>query len=439
MDITRRLAIAALAVPLAATVLVSCTTATPSAPLGGSSSPAPASAAGSGSLAPASSAASPSGPASSAKLGPLVIAWQGAPGPATPDAGNWYAMAGGFGTSWTKLGDLYVMPLDTEGYDAGAMAGPQIWLSTDLVHWRNANVPHTADQLLSVSAATLGGPGLVAVGDDWKGDSPVPVTWTSVDGETWKQVLESDTGLTAGQLWLLHATANGNVSYADGAVDVTHFQGKPIEPDSYSALVESNGVLTAFVDPDDADHPVQVWQSGGTADWHQVGTIERSNGSSVQNAVQGAHGWFASGCDPDCATQTGWSSADGIAWQPVPVPIGDSVNALIADRSGFIAVGERITGTSCAVGESEIFGETWTSSDGRTWRQMPDDAQFDHASIHVLVRRDRTLYGLGIHWTADDSAMSTIWSAGLPADSADSGAAPSPTPASSAPPGECGD
>ena len=443
MHADRRPVIAALAVIVAAIAFTSCSSANPSPTPGASGSSVPTSAGASGSPATGPSGASPAGspasPGASGPLGPLVIAWQAAPGPATPETGNWYAMAGGFGISWTKLGDLYVMPLDTEGYDSGAMAGPQIWLSTDLIHWHNAKVPHTADQLLSVSAATLGGPGLVAIGDDWNGDSPVPIAWTSTDGETWKQVDEKDSGLTAGQLWLLHATANGNVSYGAGAVDVTKFQGTHIDPDTYSAIVESDGNLTAFVDPDDDSHPIAVWQSSGTAPWHQVGTIDSSNGATVLNAVHGPHGWFASGCAPECANPTAWTSADGVAWQPVAVPVGDNINALIADQSGFVAVGERITGTSCAVGESEVFGETWASTDGQIWRQMPDETQFDHASIHALIRKDRSLYGLGIHWNSDETAVSSAWSATLPADSVDTGPAPTPSPVSTAPPGGCGD
>ena len=133
----------------------------------------------------------------------------------------------------------------------------------------------------------------------------------------------------------------------------------------------------------------------------------------------------------------GWTSADGITWKAIAALVVDGGNALIADQAGFVIVGERVTGLGCAVGDSEIFGETWTSSDGRTWHKMPEEAQFNHASLHLLIAEGRTLHGLGLSYLASGAPRSTVWTATLPDDSATTAPASTPTPAPSASTG-CG-
>lgn len=111
------------------------------------------------------------------------------------------------------------------------------------------------------------------------------------------------------------------------------------------------------------------------------------------------------------------------------MPDIDSVNGIVADDSGFIAVGQRVTGLGCAVGDSEIFGETWTSPDGRSWHKMKEQAQFNRASIHVGIVENGTLFGLGIRFpSAEDGPVSTVWTAPLPNDDIAAAPAPGPTP-----------
>jgi len=339
-------------------------------------------------------------------------------------------MAAQVNLTWTKFGDLYIVPLDTSGSDAG----PQIWLSHDLVKWQKATI-RPAGKLFSVTAVTLGGPGLIAIGSDLNGDAPTNVAWTSTDGLVWNQT--KTTGLTAGQDWLLRMTASGYVTYDAGMVDVSTYQGKAIDTEQVPRIFASGGSLTAFVNPSDAKHPVEIWQTSGTSDWHQAGVVADSDGATVLSAARGAHGWFALGCAKDCTDSAGWTSADGITWKAIAALVVDGGNALIADQGGFVIVGERVTGLGCAVGDSEIFGETWTSSDGRTWHKMPEEAQFNHASMHLLIADGRTLHGLGLTYLASGAPRSTVWTTTLPDDSATTAPASTPTPAPSASTG-CG-
>jgi hypothetical protein len=76
--------------------------------------------------------------------------------------------------------------------------------------------------------------------------------------------------------------------------------------------------------------------------------------------------------------------------------------------------------------------DSWSSwaggGRGQTWTKF--------GATYVLIPRGRTLFGVGMRWTADH-AIPTVWTAALPNDSVNAG--PAPTPTQSPPPGGCGD
>jgi hypothetical protein len=206
--------------------------------------------------------------------------------------------------SWTKLGDLFVMPMRTDEI-------PEVWISRDLLHWTRVTLPSAAGETLGVTAVTIGGPGLVAIGEGFSGDATVKASWTSTDGMTWTRV--QDAGLTAGQMWLLEATANGEVTFASGRVDVTGFQGSPLDSNvGRRTLVASEGGVTAFVSPSGAGHSIQMWQAIGTAAWRRVALLPHSSGATGLIATQGPRGWLLLGGRRCCTGYAVWTSADGI-------------------------------------------------------------------------------------------------------------------------------
>jgi hypothetical protein len=344
------------------------------------------------------------------------IAWHRSLDPATPKSGDWGSMGWRGNVSWTKLGDLYVVPVYSEDR-------PVVWTSRDLLHWTKATLPFSAGETLGATAVTLGGPGLVAIGVGFAGEASIDAAWTSTDGRTWKRV--SDPGLSAGQKWLLQAVADDLVTFTAGPVDVTMFPGKAIDAADVPVMVMSEEGLTAFVIPG-AKRAVEIWGAIGTTAWRRVGVLPHSTGASVSLASHGPDGWFVKGCVNNCATN-GWASRDGITWQTV-TSLPGTLNAIVADGSGFIAVGDRNTGTGCAIAEYEVFGETWTSVDGRRWRRAPDQAQFNRATIQALIVKDGTLFGIGVRYPADGLARSTVWTADLPADSLATGPTSTPPP-----------
>jgi hypothetical protein len=374
-------------------------------------------------------------PAPTAPPGPFDLAWVRAADPATGKLGDWEQM---FRPTWTRFGAGLLMAIDSQGGDAG----PQIWRSDDGLRWQSQTLPVGPGDSVSAEAVTVGGPGLVALGEVTGADDETVTTyWTSADGTAWTRT--TSPGLTDGQLWLLWETGARRAWWDESGVDVTVYQGPAVTDPGLQRVVVAGGVLTAFVGDSDANptgKPVRLMQATGPGDLTDVGQLPSSNGASVEVAAQGPAGWIAFGCNASCNRSRAWTSADGLTWTTAKAWPVDSVNALLADQAGFIVAGERVTGAGCAVGQGDIQGETWTSSTGARWRLMPDQPDFKRASIQVLLPIDRTLIGLGQTWPKRGAPTSTAWTFELPFATSDAAVTTTPAPTeTSAPAGEgCG-
>lgn len=282
-----------------------------------------------------------------------------------------------------------------------------------------------------ILALTAGGPGFVASGDGNNG----AVVWTSVDGRAWQSV--SDASLGRGLISKLVTTASGVVGFGwSGNNDA---QAIWTSPDGIEWLAATNetglavarglqavgshdGRAVAIVG-EGGRKGMAVWETTGRAEWTRTGTIKDATG--VAELAGGARGWVAIG------ESQAWTSPDGRAWgEAVPGP--DVASDLIADDSGFVAVGYvgSLPGETC--GDQRPFaGHTWTSSDGRVWEQMPVTEEFSSAMVTHLVVVERTLVGYGqrIPGEGSDKMPVARWTATLPAvtraaDASDKGSHP---------------
>ncbi len=355
---------------------------------------------------------------------PFDISWTKSADPATPNVGDWQTM---FRPVWTRFGGKLVMAIESEGGDDG----PMIWVSDDGLHWRAETVPAPSGATVGVEAVTIGGPGLVAIGEitATTDDVPSEAFWSSADGVTWSEATYPR--LTDGQLWLLRTTLRRKAWWNEAGVDVTTYGGPPWTGEDPQAVVAAGGRLTALVGDTPAmetGQPVGVWQADEASGWSKVGTLPASDGAIVRLAADGPSGWIAEGCDAECLQPLTWTSANGVTWVRVSGPVAGGP-PLVADQAGYVATGYRVTSTGgCVRADGDIFGETWTSSTGRIWRQMPDQPSFNRASIEVLIPQGRTLVGLGVTWSDANAAGSTAWTVDLPAATSDAGVVPAPTP-----------
>jgi hypothetical protein len=200
--------------------------------------------------------------------------------------------------------------------------------------------------------------------------------------------------------------------------------------------------VVAFVTPRNA-RAVEVWQT--TSDtawkkiaWARVAELPSSRDVRIGLVARGARGWVATG-----QTEQGvavWTSSNGTRWQRTTDTSAfkdASVSYVIALDAGFVAVGfsGEEPGTTCGTGEP-LVGHTWTSTDGRTWREMPHEKQFDNAMLLALYARNDTLFTVGGYWNSGNSDGPAVWTAKLPATAANASRAASYR--APAPPGGCG-
>jgi hypothetical protein len=163
--------------------------------------------------------------------------------------------------------------------DAGDVVAA-VWTSTDGRVW--SRVPHDeavfgglSDQVMS--SVTAGGPGLVAVGQDWSGGHGDAAVWTSVDGLVWSRVPH------------------------DEAVFGGPSDRLPSERSMSSVTAGGPGLVAVGYDWSGGDQDGAVWLSTDGLVWSRV-PRDRAvfGGPSIQSMLAvaaGGPGLVAVGCD----------------------------------------------------------------------------------------------------------------------------------------------
>lgn len=201
-----------------------------------------------------------------------------------------------------------------------------------------------------ISSIAAGGPGLVAVGSKAIDDSRAAI-WTSSDGRSWSMV-EGNLGESA----FVDVAAGG-----PGLVAITNGNRGYWPQDGY-------------------DSP--VWTSTDGAAWNRTPRDRAFDGAFIRAVIAGGPGVIAVGADR--AGPQAWYSTDGITWELASVPATpegvyideDHVDAWMRDVAELdgrlIAVGS----IAMRMGPNSYRYDPvmWSSTDGRTWIQVPLDA-----------------------------------------------------------------
>lgn len=326
---------------------------------------------------------------------------------------------------------------------------PAVWKSDDGAHWQLADFPDAANSSIELYALAAGGPGFVATGFDY--DASTGIAYTSTDGQTWSRVDDPD--FADQSLYWINAVGGTLVALSDEGRVLSSTDGVSWQVSSDPGAADvASGILTltsdgttlwAFSvagDPTNPDgEPLNVWRSGDGATWSMVGTIAGSESADQAWAAIGPAGLVvvANTFQNDVPSWMAWHSADGATWEPA-VHSPSDVTDVIADDAGFIAVGHYNLTGGCTIDETEDIGVTWTSVDGSTWREMPQDG-WQGREVTSLARIDRTLAGVGLDWVKfyDGADSGMAWTATLPPTATDNAPPPAPTPAPTPPVG-CG-
>lgn len=267
---------------------------------------------------------------------------------------------------------------------------PAVWTSIDGFVWSRA--PHDEAVFgsnLKMYSVVAGGPGLVAVGDSQAPDSVTAAVWTSVDGITWSRV-PHDEALFGG----------GNRSISSVAV------GGP-------------GLVAVGYDASGMDsYAGAVWTSVDGIAWSRVPHDEAlfGGGTFINSVAVGGPGLVAGGYEgwPDSPQPVVWTSVDGLAWSRAtfdPALDGNSwhrISSVVAGGPGLVAVGSEMTGDPEAAKWSAA---VWTSVDGLVWSQVPDQALPSGATwMHGVVAGGPGLVAIGEEFSDDESLpIPAVW------------------------------
>lgn len=336
--------------------------------------------------------------------------------------------------------------------------GSQIFYSNDAIHWNTAESPVAGNDLDVIHDLAVGPLGLVAIGeeaipstDGVSGDSSRGLVLMSSDGRRWRRI--SDPHFEKAAMRSVGVSRQGIVVFGDAygvgpAIWTSPDGGAWLQATNTTGLEVARGIrhlmsddgrLTAFVSVPGANPDqtlrIEVWQTGGRAEWQKVAVLPESDSSRVLFAGSAPGHWIAFGTTTTDHQGLGpvWTSTDAVHWK-IDYQ-GRPVGAIAAD--GFIAVGHSgdEAGVTCGSG-LPLTGLTWTSPDGTAWHGL---ATFDGRAIFTIVRVADRVVGLGYSLN-DNDPIGLEWEGTLPASVAEPSPTPMPTavPAPTDAPGGCG-
>jgi hypothetical protein len=220
---------------------------------------------------------------------------------------------------------------------------------------------------------TAGGPGLVAVGsvcgetqveyyedgyeEEYCADRRAAI-WTSVDGVIWARVPHDESIFGGNEdVEIASVTAGGSALVAVGNAS-SH------EEPSFGYGTETTRAV--------------VWTSVDGITWSRLGLGDAViDGIAMQSVTTSGPGFVAVGSAPfrGGSIAAVWTSPDGFDWSSAPYTrkvFGDGVGYERVEMASVTAGGPGLV----AVGGPESAVLVWTSVDGRTWSQLPPDADF---------------------------------------------------------------
>jgi len=339
-----------------------------------------------------------------------------------------------------------------------------VWTSVDGAAWER--VAHDDEvfgafgmgRLTGASAVTTGGPGLVAVGIEDRGEALVALAWVSTDGRSWtrievddprergatdldlRAIVDTDDGLVA--VGIERGGPAGAPEYlaawgsADG-VDWTPIGLTPEEDAAawgfLSTVASHDGEVVAAGATDGPDGQrwvATVWHGNGT---HGLTRIPHDNevfgGPGmpwIHGLATGGPGLVAVGTthshhldDPQWSPAAVWTSPDGAAWERVAHDdevFGDDDSAtmydVVASEWGLIAVGQRVPGRDDPA-QMRFIGTVWTSPDGLAWtRLVEEDGTFSgdgHTSLIAITAGPHGLVAVGEVGAGEGSTIGAVW------------------------------
>ncbi len=318
-----------------------------------------------------------------------------------------------------------------------------VWTSSDASSWSPASELPGGGQI-KVNAIAAGPSLILAISGRADPGETQGAIWATTDGTAWTQVEvlgEQNPTITAVGWTAIgfvaagpadNATPGGAPVVLQLSQDGAHWQtltSKSIPqamPYGIAALSGRIVVVGGSANPASAF----VLVSGGAATpvgsqpaWSQVMSTGAANallrdGDTMMSAIPFSSGYVVAGNADNGQSAVIWHTSDGVTWQRLdngPSFTSSQMTALVAIPGGILALGTASHLDSlCAGGAASncnpVFPiRLWTSSDGRTWQELPESATaaFGRATLGPIAAGPGGLVLFGMHVPVSASSPST--------------------------------
>jgi hypothetical protein len=307
--------------------------------------------------------------------------------------------------------------------DAAPWAGPMVWRSDDLAHWRRVLMPASDAEAADILDLVVGGPGVVALGEPRAGGPSL--LWTSPDGEQWTPASNvPDIRFIWGHTGALVGYGPDTWTSPDGGT-WTKAGGSPFanrDRTEESAVAVDDGEGAIVFTTTTSDGPTVVYRLTVDGTWRELGSLP----GQVRRAVRGPNGIVALGSED--AKPRAWLSTDGASWQSAKGPTGE-VQSLVLTPAGYVVTAQRSYYVGCDGFDPAMqVAQTWTSRDGLAWRHMTEDVALDHTELPLVFVEGDRLVSVGLQWSGDFEGSNVPRSAPVAFEAALPVAQPAHTP-----------
>jgi hypothetical protein len=264
------------------------------------------------------------------------------------------------------LGLALAITAPTAAAEESPSPGPSMVTPAETPAWQ-------ASELADAEAITSGQGRLVAVGSDGS-FPPQAAAWTSGDGLAWEPatVVSPETGTT---MTTVTAVEDGFVAFGSAST-------------------------TGGPDPDQ----IAAWHSADGTSWERSDLARATKsglGAAVRALADGPSGPLALGVffGQDVDSHRLWHSADGVSWEPTPLPKGDFLwSTVLATPDEYLLIGQKPGGRS----------SNWRSADGVTWERLAESPRM----VDAAAAPDGTVVGVGQNdiWRSTDlRSWDSVW------------------------------
>ena len=250
--------------------------------------------------------------------------------------------------------------------------------SSDGKTWEQISAPgafeNDGPRFFAQGIADDGRGGLIVVGGlpGGEAESIVPAAWHSADGKTWTRAQVAAPALA--RMSAVAGRPGAIVAIGDGR------------------LVVNSGATGA----DQSVNQMYAWFSSDGSTWHQV-VLPESSGF-IPSAVTSWSGGFAAIAQLDgiALSSSVWTSADGRTWAKSPQDFARFAPTAMAGFGGrVVAVGNHQDAQSSAAG---FVPASWSSSDGRTWVESKASARQIATGFGDVKVVGETLVAIGANY-----------------------------------------